>query len=65
MTKKIDLMETGISLARLFRLAFKNYLVIITSFLLGAGLAFIYTTSPFMDPGTYIGGTIRVFELKY
>jgi len=55
MTKKIDLMETGISLARLFRLAFKNWLIIGFSFVLGLGLAYGYTQSSFMDQGTYQG----------
>ena len=55
MARKIDLMETGISLARLFRLALKNYQVIISSFILGLFLAFLYTTSPLMDSGTYQG----------
>ena len=53
MTKKIDMMEMGISLARLFRLAFKNYQVILSSFFLGLLLAYGYTTSPLMDQGTY------------
>ena len=53
MTKKIDIMEMGISLARLFRLAFKNYQVILSSFFLGLLLAYGYTTSPLIDQGTY------------
>ena len=53
MTKKIDLMETGISLARLFRLAFRNWLTIGFSFVLGLGMAYGYTQSSLMDAGTY------------
>ena len=53
MTKKIDIMEMGISLARLFRLTFKNYQVILSSFFLGLLLAYGFTTSPLMDQGTY------------
>ncbi|MFZ9704024.1 MAG: hypothetical protein ACO3BB_02035 [Bacilli bacterium] len=52
--RKIDLMEVGISIARLFRLAFQNYQVILSSFFLGLILAFGYTASPLMDPGTYV-----------
>ncbi len=53
MAKKIDLMETGISLSRLFRLAFQNYQVILYSFALGLLLSFGYTSSNLMDRGTY------------
>ena len=53
--KKIDLMETGISLARLFRLALKNWIIISLSFIVGLGLGYGYTISPLMDQGTYQG----------
>jgi len=54
MAKKINVMEIGISVARLFRLGFKNYQVILSFFVLGFLLAFGYTTSPFMDQGTFV-----------
>ncbi len=51
--KKIDLMETGISLARLFRLFFRNLWLIGITFVFGLGLAYGYTQSDLMDQGTY------------
>jgi Mrp family chromosome partitioning ATPase len=54
MAKKIDVMEIGMSIARLFRLAFQNYRIIVSSFILGFLLALGYTGSPFMDQETYI-----------
>ncbi len=51
--KKIDLMETGISLSRLFRLFFRNLWLIGITFVFGLGLAYGYTQSDLMDQGTY------------
>jgi Mrp family chromosome partitioning ATPase len=64
MTTKIDLMETGVSIGRLFRLALKNYFIIAISILLGLGMGFAYTISPFMDPGTYIAGGFVAFRIS-
>jgi hypothetical protein len=54
MVKKIDLNQVGISIARLIRVGFKNYRSLLFYTALGSILAFVYTSSSFMDKGTYI-----------
>jgi hypothetical protein len=59
MIKKIEVTEVGVSIGRLNRLFFKNYLTIIKYTFLGFILAYLYTTSSFMEKVTYsASGTI-------
>jgi len=54
MAKKIDVMEIGVPIARLFRLAFQNFQFILYSTVLVSLLALGYTVSPLIDEGTYV-----------
>jgi capsular polysaccharide biosynthesis protein len=70
MAKKIDIMEIGLSISRIFRLGFHNYRVIVFYSLFGFLLALGFTFSPFMDHPTYISkGSIEhpltnILEIK-
>jgi Mrp family chromosome partitioning ATPase len=54
MFKKIDVTQLRISIARLIRLGLKNYRFVFYYAALCSFLAFGYTTSPFMERGTYL-----------
>jgi hypothetical protein len=57
--KKIDIQETGVSLARLFRVFFRNIFLVGYAFIAGLLLALIYVNSSAMPTGTYASqGTV-------
>jgi capsular polysaccharide biosynthesis protein len=54
MSKKINVAEIGVSIARIVRIGIKNYRLLIIYTFLGFIIALSFTVSPFMDQGTYV-----------